>query len=182
MNGSEYVDAHLSAAKRLAAEVVRLCREKGLHVTTAESCTGGLISELLTGVSGCSAVLELCLCTYSNDVKSRVLGVSAQTLERYTEYSHECADEMIAGALRVSDADVGISTTGIAGPDGGTESDPVGTVYIGVCGADGHIFTERYCVDTDKGGAFTRELVRAAAAERGLSLLVETLEKGEKNG
>ena len=101
----------MSAAERL----VRLLRERGLTVTTAESMTGGLIAGAITAVPGASEVLSLGLCTYSNVMKQRFLGVSDRTLAAHTEISAPCAREMARGAAALSGADLAVSVTGLAG-------------------------------------------------------------------
>lgn len=117
--------------ERLAAETVGALREKGLKIAFAESCTGGMLAESLTSVSGCSNVLEMSVVTYSNRAKELLLGVSRSTLEKYSAVSGQCAVEMAQGLLRLSGADIAVSVTGVAGPSGGTEAAPVGTVFIG---------------------------------------------------
>jgi competence/damage-inducible protein CinA-like protein len=112
-------------------EVVgRLLTDRKLTLAVAESCTGGLIGHRLTNVPGSSRYFKGDLVTYSNDVKAGVLGVSAQTLEKFGAVSEECVREMAAGARRGTQADLAIATSGIAGPDGGTPDKPVGTVCI----------------------------------------------------
>ena len=107
-------------------------KDRGLTLSTAESCTGGLIGKILTDVPGVSAVYAGGIISYTNEVKISQLGVSVETIERYTEVSAETAREMAEGVRERLSTDIGISTTGFAGPDGGNETDPVGTVYIGV--------------------------------------------------
>lgn len=112
--------------------VVSLLREKNLKIATAESCTGGLLMEHFVRCSGASAVvLEGCV-TYSNEAKINRLGVQKETLDTYGAVSMEVAKEMAEGIAKTSGSDIGISTTGIAGPDGGTLEKPVGLVYIGI--------------------------------------------------
>ncbi|MCR5102694.1 MAG: CinA family protein [Butyrivibrio sp.] len=113
-------------------ELVEALMEKGLTVTTAESCTGGLIAGAITDVSGSSAVFKRGFVTYCDEAKMEMLGVSEETLEKYTAVSDRVASEMAQGAARVARADAAISVTGIAGPLGGTEDKPVGLVYIGL--------------------------------------------------
>lgn len=127
---SDVLSIKISLEKK---KIVRECTKRGLKLAAAESCTGGLISALITSVSGSSAVIECGVCSYSNRIKHELLGVSGETLERFTEYSEQCAEEMARGALKISGADIAVSTTGVAGPTGGTEKNPVGTVYICVC-------------------------------------------------
>lgn len=112
--------------------LVGLLSEKGLKIATAESCTGGLISKMITDVSGASAVFDCGVCSYANIIKEKVLGVSAGDLRTKGAVSEEVAKQMAEGVRKLSGADIGISTTGIAGPTGGTDLKPVGTVYIGV--------------------------------------------------
>lgn len=157
----------------LARQLVERCAETGLKVSTAESCTGGMISAAITAVPGSSAVIELGICSYSNRIKRDVLGVSEETLDRFSEYSTACTEEMARGAIKLSGADIAAATSGIAGPDGGTEEDPVGTVYI--CAADKDSYTSGRFLFDNKG----RDHIRAAAAEKALELLLEKLT--EKN-
>lgn len=117
-------------------DAVKSLIKKRLSISVAESCTGGLIGKLLTDVSGSSAVFSGGMITYTNRVKIDKLGVSAETIEKYTEVSAECAAEMAARAREYFETDIGISTTGFAGPTGGNEKDPVGTVYLGYTTAD----------------------------------------------
>ena len=114
-------------------QVVRLLKERNLTITAAESCTGGLIAGTLVNVAGASDVFGEAYVTYSNEAKQRVVGVRAETLEQFGAVSEETAYEMAAGAARAAGADVGLSSTGIAGPGGGTPEKPVGLVYIGCC-------------------------------------------------
>lgn len=115
--------------------------ERGLHISSAESCTGGLFSALITEVSGSSAVLDESIVTYSNVAKMRELGVSARTLEQYGAVSRPTAEEMCLGICRHTGAEIGVGITGIAGPTGGTAEKPVGTVYAGLCiGGQPYVF------------------------------------------
>ncbi len=116
----------------LPRRLVREFTEKGLTVTAAESCTGGMIAKAITDVSGSSSVLECSFVTYSNRAKAEILGVDAAIFDRDTEVGYPCAEAMAQGALARAGADVAIATTGFAGPTGGNDRDPVGTVYIAV--------------------------------------------------
>lgn len=109
---------------------------KGIKIATAESCTGGLISKLLTDKSGVSSVFDCGVCSYANEIKEKVLGVKGETLEAFGAVSPETAMEMAQGVKKLANAQIGISTTGIAGPTGGTAEKPVGTVYIGISTKD----------------------------------------------
>lgn len=113
--------------------VVRLLQEHHFTVTTAESCTGGLIAGTLVNVAGASDVLREAYVTYSNEAKQRLVGVRAETLEQFGAVSGQAAYEMAAGAAQAAGADVALSSTGIAGPGGGTPEKPVGLIYIGCC-------------------------------------------------
>lgn len=155
--------------RELSRQIVEICTERGFKVATAESCTGGMVSAAITSVPGSSAVIELGVCSYSNRIKQEILEVGEQTLETETEYSVDCAEEMADGVLRLSGADFAVSTSGIAGPSGGTEDDPVGTVYIGVFGKERGT-SERF-VFPDTG----RDNIRAAATEKALSMLLELI-------
>ena len=116
----------------MAGVVVELLKSASKTVAAAESCTGGMLSSQLIDISGASDVLNESHVTYANATKERILGVSHETLERFGAVSEECAREMAEGVRRISGADYGLSTTGIAGPGGGTPEKPVGTVYVGL--------------------------------------------------
>ena len=118
--------------------VVQLLRDKKLKVTCAERCTGGMVAEKITSVPGASACFDCGYVTYSNEQKTEPLGVSAETLKSAGAVSEETALEMSKGALEKSGADIAVSITGIAGPEGGTDEKPVGLVYISVCTEDFH--------------------------------------------
>lgn len=120
----------------LEACLIKLLKSKGLKVTTAESCTGGLLSAHLVNVAGASDVFYMSAVTYANEAKERILGVPKEILEKYGAVSEQTARAMADGAAAFSGADVALSVTGIAGPGGGTKDKPVGLVYIGchVCG------------------------------------------------
>ena len=125
-----------SEAKEIYTAAVKALTEARLTVATAESCTGGLMGKLITDVSGASAVFSGGMITYTNNVKINKLGVSAETIAQHTEVSFECAAEMAMRAREFFETDIGISATGYAGPTGGTEKDPVGTVYLGIATSD----------------------------------------------
>ena len=114
------------------SELIDILKSQGLKLALAESCTGGMIAASITDVSGSSAVLERGYVTYSNQSKIDCLGVSKATLANHGAVSAETAKEMAAGALNNSRADIALSVTGIAGPDGGTTEKPVGLVYFGL--------------------------------------------------
>lgn len=127
----------------LETQVIDLAREKKKTIAFAESCTGGLLSHLLTNVSGSSEVLLGDVVSYSNEMKIKVLGVSEETLNRHGAVSEECALEMVKGIYKLTNANICAAITGIAGPTGGTEEKPVGTVFIAFA-IDGKIQCKRY--------------------------------------
>ena len=116
----------------LSQMVVKRLIEKGEKLATAESCTGGSISKRITDISGASGVFDCGVCSYGNNIKSKVLGVKSETLERVGAVSPETAVEMALGVKKLANSHYGLSTTGIAGPTGGTKEKPVGLVYIGI--------------------------------------------------
>ncbi len=129
--GAEFIFARESPT-RLSQVVANLLREKGLRLSAAESCTGGMLSEQLVAVPGASSFLLSSLVTYSNSAKEVFLGVKPALLEAKGAVSEEVAKAMAYGAKNRIGADIAVSTTGIAGPDGGSEEKPVGTLWIGL--------------------------------------------------
>lgn len=113
-------------------ELVKKLIENKAVITTAESCTGGMISSTLINVSGASSVLKEAYVTYANEAKIKLLSVNKNTLDRYGVVSSETAYEMVNGVIKKTNSDAAIVVTGIAGPDGGTIDKPVGTVYAGL--------------------------------------------------
>ena len=120
----------------LNEKLIALLREKRLKISSAESCTGGMLAALITDVTGSSEVFDESIVTYSNEAKMRELGVRKSTLDRVGTVSRATAYEMARGICRRTGADIGVGITGIAGPGGGTPEKPVGTVYVGlnICG------------------------------------------------
>lgn len=118
--------------KQKAKIVYECLKTKNKILATAESCTGGMVGEMITSVSGSSEVYEYGFITYSNTAKQKLLGVSAETLSIFGAVSAETVCEMADGALKASDADIAVSVSGIAGPGGGSEQKPVGLVYVGI--------------------------------------------------
>ena len=112
--------------------LVKELTDRKLKISSAESCTGGMISQRITNVSGASNVFELGVCSYANRIKNKVLGVSNETLDTVGAVSEETATQMCEGIKELSSSDIGVSTTGIAGPTGGTDKKPVGLVFIGI--------------------------------------------------
>lgn len=143
-------EALLKKEEAPESRLVKLLLEKGLQITCAESCTGGMIASLLVNVPGVSEILMESYVTYSNEAKHRLLGVEQETLSEYGAASPQVAFQMAEGAARAAGADAAIAVTGIAGPGGGTAQKPVGLVYIGtyLCGnirvTENHFLGERY--------------------------------------
>ncbi|MFO7153662.1 MAG: competence/damage-inducible protein A [Caldicoprobacter oshimai] len=149
---------------RLETVVARLLKEKGLTLAVAESCTGGLISNLLTDVPGISEnLLETCV-TYSNQAKINRLGVKPETLEAYGAVSPQTAREMAEGIVKTTGADIGLAVTGIAGPGGGSPEKPVGLVYIAIA-MSGDVEVKRFHNQGD------RKRIKLSTANTALDLL-----------
>ena len=146
-------------ADTLQENVVAKLREKGVRLATAESCTGGLLSERITAVSGASDVFDFGVCTYANEMKHKVLGVSNETLSVLGAVSAETAMQMAEGARKISGADLAVSTTGIAGPTGGTPEKPIGLVFCGISTKD-----KSYAVKLMLGGSINKTNSRSYIA------------------
>lgn len=149
----------------LAQSVLDACRERGWHIATAESCTGGLVAGALTANAGSSDVVERGFVTYSNEAKAELLGVPRETIVAHGAVSPETAAAMARGALARSPVDLAVSVTGIAGPGGATPAKPVGLVLFGLARRDGPCRTERRVFTGD------RAAVRQAAVVAALELL-----------
>ncbi len=152
--------------------VVTKLINKNKKAATAESCTGGLVSKRITEVSGASAVFECGVCSYANRIKNKVLGVKNETLSSTGAVSPETAAEMAQGVRRLAGADFGVSTTGIAGPTGGSKEKPVGLVYIAVADEKSTLVIRTLLND---GGNRNREEIRKAASSAALYFLLEKL-------
>jgi nicotinamide-nucleotide amidase len=154
------------AIRDTAARVLDACRTHGHKVATAESCTGGLVAGALTEIPGSSDVLDRGFVTYSDAAKQTMLGVPASILERHGAVSRETADAMAAGALMMSNADLAVAITGIAGPGGGSAEKPVGLVHFAAAARDGRRLhrEKRY-------GDVGRSAVRREAVTQALELL-----------
>lgn len=153
----------------LEAAVVKLLEEQKMTVTTAESCTGGLLAGRIMNVAGASNVYREGYITYSSDAKERLLGVKRETLMEYGAVSRQTACEMAEGAARAAGADAALSVTGIAGPGGGTKDKPVGLVYVG-CYVKGHVCAEEFHFTGN------RDKNREFAVARALTFLREELQ------
>lgn len=147
-----------------------LADQSAISVATAESCTGGHVAGRLTNIAGSSAYFYGGVVSYANSAKVSLLGVPDDILENPGAVSEECARAMAEGAQRKLAATIGVSTTGIAGPDGGTNRKPVGLVYIGIATPDG-IDVERHVFEGN------RAAVMDAATTRALELLIDCVEQ-----
>lgn len=149
-----------------AARLVGALAERALTLCTAESCTGGAIASEIVGISGASRVLRGGVVAYDPDVKCTLLGVSPESIARFGVVSSEVASAMAEGARSALGADLAVSTTGVAGPLGGTPETPVGRVFIGVSGRAGtRVYRETFSGDRDE--------IRRAAVEASLRHLLE---------
>ncbi len=153
----------MSADTQLLAE--QLSRQ-GQKLATAESCTGGLIAKTLTDLAGSSVWFDRGFVTYSNAAKSDMLAVPTSVIEEYGAVSEAVVSAMVQGALHYSDADYAIAVTGVAGPGGGSEDKPIGTVWIGV-GSKQQIVARKYLFPGD------RDAVRQATLEQALLDLLD---------
>lgn len=122
-----------SQINKVAEKLLEVSRNNNITIATAESCTGGLVAAALTAIPGASSSFKGGIVSYTNEIKHNVLGVNNETLEKFDAVSEETAREMAIGAARVIDADIAVSVTGFAGPDGGIPGKPVGTVCFGYC-------------------------------------------------
>lgn len=154
--------------KALAEELGKLLLEKGLTLSTAESCTGGGIASVITSISGSSEYFKGSIVAYANEVKTALLGVSETTLEKHGAVSEETVLEMAKGAMKSMKTSCAIATSGIAGPGGGTPTKPVGTIWIAAACND-KIVTKK--LQGDNG----REKNTKNSIEKALSLLIEHL-------
>jgi nicotinamide-nucleotide amidase len=151
----------------LSETILSVCREARLKLSTAESCTGGMVAAALTDIAGSSDVVERGFVTYSNEAKTELLGVPAAVITAHGAVSAQVATAMAQGALARAPVDLAVSVTGIAGPGGATSGKPVGLVYFAIARKGGDCRVERH---TFHGG---RAAVRSAATERALELLLE---------
>ena len=150
--------------KQNTIEIINTLKEKNQTITFAESCTGGRVASAFTAISGASAVLNGSVVSYANEIKSEWLGVKEETLIKYGAVSQKCVEEMLEGIIQMASADYAIAVSGIAGPTGGTDEKPVGTVYLGVMNKD-KIIVEHHIF---KGN---REAVQEQAKDASISLL-----------
>ena len=150
-------------------ELVAALRAAGASVSTAESCTGGLVAARITSVSGASEVFGYGAVTYCNEAKNKILGVKKETLDSFGAVSAKTAEEMAAGVRKIMNAEIGVSVTGLAGPNGG-EGKPVGLVYVAVN-------SDNYSEVTENHFSGDRISVRNQAADKALELALRAAKK-----
>ncbi len=159
---------------KYADDAVHLLAEYNLTIASAESCTGGMIASELVNYPGISAFFNEGYVTYSNEAKQKLLNVKEGTLIKYGAVSEQCAREMAQGVLAASGSKIGIATTGIAGPDGGSEEKPVGTVYI-ACAYKDKVITRQFLFSG------SRMQVRFQATKMAFKLIMDTIYRLEYN-
>ncbi|MEG0570378.1 MAG: CinA family protein, partial [Oscillospiraceae bacterium] len=120
----------------LVKSVVDTLREQGKKIATAESCTGGMLAQLITSIPGASEVFDYGIVSYANSIKQDMLNVDEEILNTYGAVSEQVATAMATGVMKACNADIGVGITGIAGPDGGTIEKPIGTVYVCIATPD----------------------------------------------
>ncbi len=163
------------ADETLEMALTKLLIKKKYTMTTAESCTGGMIAARMVNAPGVSAVLKSGFITYANEAKEELLGVSHDTLEKFGAVSRETAEEMADGAVKAAHTDAAVAVTGIAGPDGGTKEKPVGLVYIGV-NVRGNVEVREYHFSG------SRQKIRESVTAAALTFLREKLLAFEERG
>lgn len=159
----------LSEIEKLKQKLYLLLSQKNISLSTAESCTGGMIGACITSIPGISSHYGYGFVTYSNEAKQELIGVSSQTLAKHGAVSAETALEMAEGALIKSGADIAVSVTGIAGPGGGTPLKPVGLVYVGLALKDKRLFKKLNLTGN-------REMIRLLTVKNVLELIIKQLE------
>lgn len=163
---------NLFLRKIVSTTVVELSKtliKNSLQIATAESCTGGLISSRLTDVSGSSAYIKVNFITYANEAKQRFLDVSEETLNTYGAVSAQCAHEMALGLIKLTESDVVLCTTGVAGPSS-SENKPVGLVYV-ACGYKGDIKVKEFRLNPK----YSRKDMKFMFSETALKFALETI-------
>ena len=149
--------------------IVKKLNEKRLKISFAESCTGGLLASEITSVSGASKVFGLGLVTYSNQAKISVLKVNKNIIKKYGAVSPECCEAMVKNLAKISKAQINVSITGIAGPNGGTKTKPVGLVYIGVKNKNKILITKNIFKQK------SRKAIQNSTVKRALEIIRSTI-------
>ena len=155
--------------KLLSKKIVNRLIKKKLTISTAESCTGGLLSSIITSVNGSSKVFDLGLITYSNQSKINILKIPKKIIKRYGTVSKQVCLSMVKNVYKLTKSNISLSITGIAGPSGGTKNKPVGLVYVGIK-KDDKIKIKKYLFK-NKG----RNYIQKAAVDKSLKLIVAAL-------
>ena len=155
--------------KKISQKIVKLLKKKGLKISFAESCTGGLLSSAITSVSGASKVFTMGLVTYSNQAKTSILKVPKQIIKKHGAVSIQCSLSMLNNLSKISKSKICVSITGIAGPSGGTRQKPVGLVYIGLKKSN-KVKVNRYLFK-NRG----RSYIQKAAVRKSLELILNAL-------
>ena len=149
--------------------LVRILTKKNLKISFAESCTGGLLASTITSINGASKVFNLGLITYSNQTKIKILKINKNIIKKFGAVSHECCLAMVKNLSKISNANINVSITGIAGPNGGTKQKPVGLVYIGVKKGKKTQITK--CLFENK----KRSSIQIATVKKALDLVLKTV-------
>ena len=152
--------------KKLSQRIVKLLSKKRLKISFAESCTGGMLSSSITSISGSSKVFTLGLVTYSNEAKIKILKVPKRIIIKHGAVSYETCLAMVKNLKKISNTNISVSITGVAGPNGGTKEKPVGLVYIGVKKGN-KILVKKYYFKTNK-----RILIQKATVNKALNLVL----------
>ncbi len=155
--------------KKNSNKIVKLLKNKKLKISFAESCTGGMLSNTITSVSGSSKVFNLGLVTYSNESKVKVLKVSKKIIRRYGAVSEQVCKAMVKNVSKIGKSNMSVSVTGIAGPKGGTRKKPIGLVYVGI--KKGNKISINKCLFKNKG----RTYIQRATVNKCLGLILNTL-------
>ena len=155
--------------KKKVHKIIKILKKKKFKIAFAESCTGGLLSSLITSINGSSKVFTMGLVTYSNKSKNIILKVPNQILKKYGAVSEQCCLSMVKNLYKISKSDISLSITGIAGPSGGTKQKPVGLVYVGVK-KHNKISVKKYLFK-NKG----RDYIRKNTVNRSLSLILNLI-------
>lgn len=154
---------------KIVKDIIKIAVDKKIKIALAESCTGGLIAAAFTNIAGASKIFDCGFICYSNNAKTKMLGVKKTTLGKYGAVSPQVAKEMVLGAIKHSNANLALAITGIAGPEGGTKQKPVGLVYIAVC-YGGKVKVQEY-----KFGKKTRSEIRKQSLQKSLELIYAEL-------
>lgn len=157
---------------KLPELLVEKLKEKKMKIATAESCTGGMISEKIVSVDGASKVFDMGICAYGNNIKRDILKISEEVIDEFGAVSEECSLLMAENVRKLSRADIGISTTGIAGPTGGTIDKPVGTVFVSVSTEDSSSCTKMLLNDSKLND---REKIRELSCAAAIYLALKKL-------